>query len=229
VKLPKTFMPEKDLEGLTEDLLEEKDMKPKLDNSITLIDEVLEELDNNPKYSDSSRFHSSVYVAINQKGYALLGGRTHINSNTYFVKPKKDSDSNNVFIKVLDNNRIRYYFAVTKHSYLSIFTGRFDEYMPKKKTLSLKGSLTQPMNAFFTVYISALGAYVAYDVIAKALNAQPNAYHTIGSMIAGLGMGCFASWFLRRRAFKENEKVVKSCCEEIIIDEKAAIRRALSA
>jgi len=226
MKLPKIFVPNKDLEERTEELLEEQELKPKLDPKITAVDEVLGELENNSKYYSSSTFNSNIYVAINQKGYGLVGGRYKV-SNTYFIKTK-ESDNVDVFIRVFEKNSMHYYFATTKTQKLEEFLDKFDNYRPNKTSILSKSGFTEGINTLYFTYISGLGALITHQLITSLFEIPSTNYNVFYSLIAGMGVGGFASWMLKRRKFKVNEKKLKLLCNELILDEKEAVKRALT-
>jgi len=225
MKLPKIFVPNKDLEERTEELLEEQEVKPKLDPKITAVDEILGELENNPKYYNSSTFNSNIYVAINQKGYGLVGGRYKV-SNTYFIKTKEFDDVD-VFIRVFEKNNMHYCFATTKTQKLEEFLDKFDNYRPNKTSILSRTGFSEGINTLYFTYISGLGALITHQLITSLFEIPSTNYNVFYSLIAGMGVGGFASWMLKRRKFKVNEKQLKLLCNELILDEKEAVKRAL--
>jgi hypothetical protein len=225
MKLPKIFVPNKDLEERTEELLEEQELKPKLDPKITAVDEILRELENNPKYYNSSTFNSNFYVAINQKGYGLIGGRYKV-GNTYFIKTKEFDDVD-VFIRVFEKNNMHYYFATTKTQKLEEFLDKFDDYKTNKIPILSMSGFREVVDTFYLTYLSGIGALLTHQLITYLFNIPSTNYNVFYSLIAGMGVGGFASWMLKRRKFKKNEKQLKILCNELILDEKEAVKRAL--
>ncbi len=225
MKLPKIFVPEKDLEERTEELLEEQELKPKLDPKITAVDEILGEIENNPKYYSSNTFHSNLYAAINQ-GYGVIGGRYSTFSNTYFIKTKEFDDVD-VFIRVFEKNNTHYYFATTKAQKLEEFLDKFGNYRPNKTPILSLSGFSEGVNTFYLAFLSGGGAVLAHRAIISLLKIPPNNSNPIYSLAAGAGIGLFTTWLLKKRKLKINEKKLNPFCNELILDEKEAVKRAL--
>ena len=224
MKIPKTFMPEKDLEKRTEELTEGREIKPHLDPDISAVNEVLEEIRHNPKYYyDSQRFHQYLYAALIQSNYSLL--RQHGMRNTYLYK-KNSNNQLDLFIQVYKETRRHYYFAVAKPQHLGEFVTIFDEHH-SKGILSQHG-FRKALHAYLLGYGSGMGSYLTYQLITDITNTPRNVQHQICSMAAGACIGVITHWLLKRHKLKKNEEKLKLSCEELVTDEREAIKRALS-
>lgn len=221
MKLPKTFVPEKDLEERTEELLEEQELKPKLDPKITAVDEILGELENNPKYYNSSTFNSNIYVAINQKGYGLVGGRYKV-GNTYFIKIK-ESDNVDVFIRVFERNSRHYCFATTKTQKLEEFLDRFDR--GKLKDNEIVDNPT--LRIMYNINVYGLSWYTAFQFLSYLGVQQNSNEHIVGSVAAGILVAGLTTWLLKACLYRKNKKKMRECYKTLITDEKEAVKRAL--
>lgn len=229
MKFPKTFVPEKNLEVRTEELLEEKEIKPKIDPKITLIDQVLDEIENNPKYYDSGTFHSNVYALLNQKGYDMVGGAfsTYSFSIPAFFFKMDDTNHTSVLIRTFEKKNYHYCFARTDSKNLQDLIFKFDSYKKNKNSLIQNCNITEWINTFYPAYISGLGAFVGYELITKAFRIPQNTYYSFGLLIAGICSGLTITYLKRKKGFKKSEENLKLLCKELILDEREAIRRAL--
>jgi len=231
VKLPKTFMPEKSLETKTEELLEEKEIKPKIDPKIPVLDEIMNEIEYNPNYHHSHKFHLNIFQEIVKKGYIIPGGIGHV-TNNYFIKNDysantKNSQRTSILVQTFHKNKTKYYFASISNNefcFFKEFVDLFEDYHPDSRVANFKAS-----NFLFnkSMLASIVLTFTAYQITAALTSITQNFYGSVSSIALGGMLYGITGTILKKRKFKKNEENLRNLCEEFITDEKESIKKAL--
>ncbi len=225
MKIPNIFVPEKDLEKKTENLLQENKKTPK---PIIIEKKELEDLlyTFNEYYFDNA-LHEKIGVLIRKSDYQSL--KVKDLKWEYWTK-KTDYDENYVFTKWHDRKNTRYALAIVNDGKLEEFCERIERDTRVKLFGLGRDRLYYLMASSFigSAFIGLATKYAASSYMLRVFN-NLNEATTVSCMAflgAILGFIEGTLWLTYKNSV--NKKKLKTCYTQLITDDKTAIKMAFS-
>lgn len=225
MKLPKTFLPERNLEKKTETLLQENKKTPK---PVIIERKELEDLlyAFNEYYFDST-LHEKIDVLTRKSGYQSL--KVNDLKWEYWTK-KTDYDENYVFTKWHDRKNTRYAFAIVNDGKLEEFCERFER-DNRVKIFGLGRDRLPYLMASAFIGSAVIGLATKYAASSYMLRVfgMLNEATTVSCMAAlGAVLGFIEGTFWLAYKNSVNKEKLKTCYTQLIIDDKTALKMAFS-
>jgi len=213
MKIPKTFLPEKDLEEKLKQLSEEKPKTQEKNLSLKIekeeLDKALEKIRN---VRDHEVF-SEIRPLLEKTGYTLMENKKRYE---YWIKPAM-SDEKYLFIRVKDKTK-HYTFSIVEENNLEKFCQKF-EYENKRI----------PLNIFLTTVAIAVGA-TSSAYLPFYLKAETQILPIVGILgaIVIFFAGICSMEYMQKYTNEKNKKDTEKYCIRLIRNEGEALKWAFS-
>lgn len=232
MKIPNTFIPEKNLEQKTEQLLEEAKIVKEEDTSAKekLIETLVSYLHTSQAGPRPITFYNMLAASLKNDEYldiSSVASANHVNLKLYYwIKKTGNSEIKLLFKKrsnFFSHNKTELGFATMKEENLKEFYKRLERY--EKETDKRPYTSYDFVNYYIKGGLTALGSY-CLALLGTELNTGIN----IPTMVYSLGGIC--AYHLGGRLYdfhchKKNKKKMIGICNHFTENEKEAIRRAL--